>query len=62
MKNIAINGLGRIGRLILRRYLDGGYASVFEGVDQAMFVEGVEIADVDGAALHHADFFKLRFT
>ncbi len=25
MKNIAINGLGRIGRLILRRYLEGGY-------------------------------------
>ncbi|SDK18965.1 type I glyceraldehyde-3-phosphate dehydrogenase [Microbulbifer yueqingensis] len=25
MKKIAINGLGRIGRLILRRYLDGGY-------------------------------------
>ena len=28
MKNNAINGLGRIGRLILRRYLNGGYASV----------------------------------
>ena len=27
MKNMAINGLGRIGRLILRRYLDGGYAN-----------------------------------
>jgi len=25
MKNIAINGLGRVGRLILRRYLDGDY-------------------------------------
>lgn len=25
MKNIAINGLGRVGRLILRRYLDAGY-------------------------------------
>jgi len=25
MQNIAINGLGRTGRLILRRYLDGGY-------------------------------------
>ncbi len=25
MKNIAINGLGRVGRLVLRRYLDGGY-------------------------------------
>ncbi|WP_346840041.1 type I glyceraldehyde-3-phosphate dehydrogenase [Microbulbifer sp. SAOS-129_SWC] len=25
MKRVAINGLGRIGRLALRRYLDGGY-------------------------------------
>jgi len=27
MKRVAINGLGRIGRLILRRYLDGGYSN-----------------------------------
>ncbi len=27
MQNIAINGLGRTGRLILRRYLDGGYSN-----------------------------------
>jgi len=28
MKKIAINGLGRIGRLILRRYLDGSYKNL----------------------------------